>query len=83
MISFVDCFGYFNFFEFLHRQTVLVVGPLKDKGTPQSAKTVSGKKRVVDSDDDEEEALKQWLAEVLLWHPILQRRSARSTGMVW
>ena len=27
----------------LHRRTVLVVGPQKDKGTPQSAKTVSGK----------------------------------------
>ena len=40
----------------LHRRTALVVGPQKDKGTPQSAKTVSGKKRVVDSDDDEDEA---------------------------
>ena len=28
----------------------------KDKGTPHSAKTVSGKKRVVDSDDYEDEA---------------------------
>ena len=46
----------FRLFQFLHRRTVLVVGRQKAKGTPQSAKTVSGKKRVVDSDDDEDEA---------------------------
>ena len=46
----------FQLFEFLHRRTVLVVGPQKDKVTPQSAKTVSGKKREVGSDDDGDEA---------------------------